>query len=246
MTPPDPNMAISRFKPEALAEYQRLVETVDQMIGDVEMIDVTSPVQAGNMNNVLGGVKTALATIELHRTRQLKPYSDMVKAINNAWRAPRETLEEAEMTAKRKLLAWTKAERTRIAREEEERRLAADEAREREASALSKFNAAVDARARAAAATEAKDASLALVVAESTAPVMPVRGVKTDGGDECVAHVTSGLRDVWRWKVLDEKAIPRQYWILDEKRLNAEVRGGARDIPGLSIYADEEISTRLS
>lgn len=238
--------ALALFEPEALVAYNDLVDTVDQMAGDVEMIDVNGPVQAGNLNNVLGGIKVALATVEFHRTAQVRPHNDATKAINAAWRVPKEALECAEATAKRKLLAWTKAERDRIALENDERQRVAQEARALEASALVKFNAAAEASARAAAAIEVKDASLAIVAVESSAPVMPIRGVKTDGGDECLSRVTSGLRDVWRWKIADENKVPRHYWILDEKRISAEVRGGARNIPGLAIYADEEISTRLS
>jgi septal ring factor EnvC (AmiA/AmiB activator) len=47
----------------------------------------------------------------------------------------------------------------------------------------------------------------------------------------------------WTFKILDEKKIQRKYLILDEKKINAEIKAGVRKIPGLEIY--EKISTSI-
>ncbi len=51
--------------------------------------------------------------------------------------------------------------------------------------------------------------------------------------------ITSSLgktftRKDWRWKVVDLNKIPREYFILDEKRINLEVKAHIKNIQGVS------------
>ena len=50
-------------------------------------------------------------------------------------------------------------------------------------------------------------------------------------------------RKVKRWRVKDEQQIPRQFWLLDEKKIGAAVRSGI-EIPGIEIYEDKELAIR--
>lgn len=52
------------------------------------------------------------------------------------------------------------------------------------------------------------------------------------------------IRKVWKFDVLDDEMVPREYLVVDEKLIRAAVAGGAREIPGVRIYQDEQIAVR--
>ena len=47
------------------------------------------------------------------------------------------------------------------------------------------------------------------------------------------------FKKVWLWEVVKFSAVPDIYKMVDDRKVNAEVRSGARDIPGLRIYEEE-------
>lgn len=49
-----------------------------------------------------------------------------------------------------------------------------------------------------------------------------------------------GTRRVKKWRVVDEARIPRDYWTLDEKKINAATKAGIT-VPGIEAY--EETTT---
>ena len=50
-------------------------------------------------------------------------------------------------------------------------------------------------------------------------------------------------RKTWTFKVVDEKTIPRDYMILDERKVKEAIRSGERKIKGLEIFQQEDLST---
>lgn len=51
-------------------------------------------------------------------------------------------------------------------------------------------------------------------------------------------------KKIWTFDVLNLDRVPRQYLILDDKKINAVIRGGVREIPGLKIYQKETIAVK--
>lgn len=62
---------------------------------------------------------------------------------------------------------------------------------------------------------------------------------KTQYGN--IATVT--VRKVWTYKVTNPEQVPREYLILDEKKIKEEIKTGKRVIPGLKIYQEEQAPT---
>jgi len=64
-----------------------------------------------------------------------------------------------------------------------------------------------------------------------------------DGRQEVLPQVSvqstlgKGWRDSWAWEVVNETAVPSEYWILDEKTIAAEVRDKKDkcNIPGIKV-----------
>jgi gas vesicle protein len=69
----------------------------------------------------------------------------------------------------------------------------------------------------------------------SAAPVVPAKAVQNNAGVV--------ISKVWKWKVTDESQIPREYLILDEKKINGIVKGmkGDTNIPGIEAYEDSQV-----
>lgn len=47
-----------------------------------------------------------------------------------------------------------------------------------------------------------------------------------------------GIRKAWKWKIVDEKKIPKKYWVLNEVMINQEVRNNKENtgIPGIETF----------
>ena len=48
----------------------------------------------------------------------------------------------------------------------------------------------------------------------------------------------------WAFKIVDFEKIPREYLVVDDKKVNAAIKAGVRNIDGLEIYQEIEIVTR--
>jgi hypothetical protein len=46
----------------------------------------------------------------------------------------------------------------------------------------------------------------------------------------------------WTWELVDRKLVPDAYKMIDNVKINQDVRNGVRAIPGLKIYQDERLS----
>ena len=71
-----------------------------------------------------------------------------------------------------------------------------------------------------------------------TANVAPVVASKV----EAVAGVS--VKKVWKYEIVDEKLIPREYLIPDTVKIGKMVRAGGDtlQIPGVRIYAESNLS----
>lgn len=60
------------------------------------------------------------------------------------------------------------------------------------------------------------------------------------------APVVSGVsvREVWRWELVDESKIPMEYYSLDHSKIDAAVKSGKREIPGIRVYQDAQVAVR--
>jgi len=116
------------------------------------------------------------------------------------------------------------AEAARRAEEERQRKIAEEAALQRAAD--------MEANGAGELATEMLDAAL-------SAPA-PTVTVEMD-----VPNVLSS-RDVWKWEIADVNAIPREYFVLDEKRVQREV-SALRDtfrVPGIRVWCEKTAVVR--
>jgi hypothetical protein len=55
---------------------------------------------------------------------------------------------------------------------------------------------------------------------------------------------SSSVSMVWTYEVEDFSKVPDEYKSLEAPRVNAQIRAGAREIPGLKIYQKEQVAFR--
>ncbi len=248
-----PVFGLALFSKQERCKYDMLAGEAQQLSRKLKDVAIKGAADAGFVNEALVSVKSLISEIEATRKQQTKPLKDQAKSIEDEWRPHTAALDELRAILDRKLVIWTQAEQERIAREQAEARRLQDEAARREAlaeeerqDALLKMGTAstteeyqdLEAQAQRAAAAAAS-ASQALMQARMAEPMEAPRGIRSDSG-------TSGLVDNWTFKVVNLEQVPREWLILDEQKVRAAVRGknGVRDIPGLSIYAEQSLSTR--
>lgn len=244
--------ALAKFEPNAMSTYEAACAAADEIGMELEDFQIASKADEARMNELLGQIKVALGNAEHSRTGMVKPLNEQVKAINDTWRRPREALEKLEAIVKRKLTLWIQAERERIAREQAELRRQQEEAARKAAEAerqkqeaLAKAEAAKSSKAREKAMAEAQraaeaeaSANQAIVTARAAEPMEAPKGIKTD-------TATTGLVERWTFRVVDKTQVPHEFLVVSDNAVRRAIAEGARNIPGLEIYADEILSTRI-
>ena len=53
-------------------------------------------------------------------------------------------------------------------------------------------------------------------------------------------HSTEGVRNVWTFEVQNVDNVPREYLMLDEKKIRQAIQSGERHIPGLMIFQKQQ------
>lgn len=157
--------------------------------------------------------------LEAERKRNVDPLNLELKEINTFFKSFTDKLSELKESAKKKVSDYQKEKEQK--RQAEQKKLDDILAKQRE-----------DELKKAAA--EGKTAP-AVGISLSVAPV--ANTIHSGTGS------ASG-RTVWKWSVEDLSKVPEEYFILDEKKINAEVKGGTRTIAGLKIYSEKDVSFR--
>lgn len=126
-----------------------------------------------------------------------------------------------------------------IARGESDHPPAVVEACRREVQRLDAIAAEQEA-ARQAQEAEARRAAAAALPEPVAAPV----AAAAPTGPRRTASGSVGTSKVWKFDVTDPQQVPREFLTVDERLIRQAVRDGARQIPGVHIYQDEQVRVR--
>ena len=168
------------------------------------------------------------------RKEMTKPLDESKKSIMDFFRKPVELLESAEKRIKMAMLTY-QAEQERIAREAQEKlRLAALKQEEEERRKLEAKAAKQEAKGNTEFAEELREkaADVSVDVAIVTANIQKIEGIST--------------RDVWKFRVIDETIVPRDYLIVNDKALGALATAtkGSFKIAGVEFYSEKVLASR--
>lgn len=219
MTPAAATAAVELYyEDHDVQEAQAAVRTVADEARELEITDDASDLVA---KTLLGQVTTARKRIEALKKRWLDPLNQQVKLIRGDFDAMAAPATEAEQILRSKVAVYYREKQEAARREEERLRKLAERRNEK-------------AVLRAVARGE-----------ELPPPVIPMPSIAAPAKTTRTATGSAvTMRKVWKWRVLDEAQIPREYFTLDEKKLNAVVKAGLREIPGVEVYETEEVTVR--
>ena len=169
--------------------------------------------------NLLGAIATAKKTLEEQRKFLVAPLNNHVKSINNRFKEYSLPLERADKILRGKVMAY-RQEQERKRREEEER--------------LRKLAEKEQAKLAKKAAKKGLPEPPPIIIPHIEAPV---RTVQADFG-------TASVKKVWTYEIVNENEIPREYLVVNEKKIAAVVKAGIREIPGVRIFETEQLAVR--
>lgn len=198
----------------------------DTMIEQAERAEIVDAASAEKGADLAKWFRVLFKKFEEERTALVKPLNDHVKMINARFKKTTSKLEQGQAIIDEKLLRWNRAE-------EERRKREADEARKK---------AEEEALAKAVALEEAGKADEASAVvndaASAPAPVQAIGPVRGDLGS------VASVRKIWTFEVVDVAKVPAEYVEVKSTAVNAAIRAGVREIPGLRIFEKDSIAVR--
>jgi hypothetical protein len=230
-----------------LAAFDPLRAQVTQFVGPAMEIRVDSKVTSDGALESARDVKNIGKRIEEKRKELVAPLNELVKRINSYAKKISEPLDDAEKHLKSQLVAWEQklavereAERKRLeaaalAEEERLRKLQAkeDQKRKNELTAAEMFGTEEDPIAAA-------DERQAMIDRDFDATQMTLSAE----ANAIEKNRVSGTQRVWRFQIMDERSVPREFCSPDAMIIREAVRNGVREIQGVRIYEDIQISVR--
>ena len=196
------------------------------LLAQAEKAEITTMELCGTGGDLAAHLRTKRTDLDNSRKELVQPLNNHVKMINAKYNGVIAIYKDAEKVIKDKMGAFMA---------EEERR------QEAEAAAARK-KAEDEALARAAELQEAGETDTAEAVLDTVAEMAdkaPAR-VQASGGYGAKAST----RKTWTFDVVDLHAIPKEWLLVDEKKVKAAISAGTRDIPGLKIYQKTTVQVR--
>lgn len=225
---------------------------IPERVLSLEVVTIHNDVDEANAVDGLAFVQTVRKKIEEARTELKRPHLEAGRRIDESAKPLLEKLDGVIGHLKKAILVYKQA-KIDVARAEEERRqqeyarqlMEAEKARQREAAeAAEKARlAAIDAGGFE---DDAEEAAAEAVEEVSAMVVAPPRPVPVPEATTKASIGSATLQRRWTFEVLDQRAVPHDYLMVNEVAIRADIRAGIREIPGIRIYQEEIITGRRS
>lgn len=206
-----------------------LANEAAKIITDCKEVKVTNDEQRGNILELVKRIKGVAKGLEDERMATTRPMDEAKKEVMNLYRQPLDNLTKAESIIKRAVLEYDQEQRRKA--EELQAKLRA----EAEAKARKERERLEKQAALAVEKGQAEKAEMLLDKADNVVAFVPVV--------QAVETKTQGVssRKVWKYRITDANALPREYMIPNEAMLAALARStqGNIPVPGVEFYAED-------
>lgn len=200
-------------------EVVELTAEASSLEQKAKAIIVNDDVSAGEATNLLSFIATAKKKLEERRKFFVKPLNDQVKKVNDFFKGYNAPLDKADKTLRGKVLAY-RQEVQRKQREEQDRlRILAAKEQERLEKKAEKKGEPVPAPI-----------------------IVPAAPPQESTIKAAMGSATAKL--IWTFDITDAAQVPREYLVVDPMKIRAAVKMGTREIPGVNIYSEEQLSVR--
>jgi len=193
-------------------------------------IIITNNIDYERVGDELKQIKSIFNALDTKRKKATMPIDNAKKEIMNWFRRPLERLETAESKRKRAMLTYQQEQERK--RREEEARLQEKARKEAERLAARAEKAEANGNIEKAETLRQEAQEKEMLTPVVASPVEKVAGIST--------------KKVWKFEIVNEDLIPREYMIADEARIGKVVRAtaGTLTIPGVRIYAEDVLAAR--
>ncbi len=241
-----PPAARDPFDPAPLAElFDKFRGQIDAMRAQAATVQVVDQASHDVALTMIGEAKQVAGKIEKKRKEVKEPYLQMGKAIDGFANPLVGALKDIAGKLEAAIRPWIiEQDRKRREAEAEARRAAEEARRKAEAEAAEK---ARQAAAEAEAKHEPPPPPEPVVI-----PAVPDVPAETRSK---VETATASVDLVWDWHIEDLFAALQNQALVDARQkeltkaiapwINAQVKAGAREIPGVAIYQTEKVKTRV-
>jgi hypothetical protein len=222
------------------AESYALIQAASNQLHLVEAVAIATPEEAQGAVDQIAQIKGLAKKIVNHRLSKTKPLDEDKEKIMDFFRPAVEWLDKAEALLKNAVNVFNAEQRKRQAEAEAERRRLETEERERQAEAQRQAEAllvqAEDAAPEQAEVLEAQAEALQEVAKPLALPVTFIPE-KTKG---------ASTRQNWKFRIVDPAYIPREYLMIDEKKLGAYAKAmkASASVPGVEFYPEDVLAVR--
>lgn len=206
----------------------------NQMLEFVKCQKVTSNEDYQSANEKLKDIKRLYKDLDEKRKSITRPIDAAKKSVMDFFKAPLFALSESERHLKATMLDWNREQERK--RREEERKLqeAARKEEEKRRKALERKAVKAEQKGKEELAQELREEKETVYVAP---PVMPEIRPSAHG---------SSIRKVWKAKVVSMEKLPKEFLIIDQKKLDGVARAtkGTMSIEGVEFYTEDIMSIR--
>jgi len=203
---------------EAQNAFLALKKRFDELGEEVKALEVVNDETCEKASEMLVMIKKCEKKLDEERKKRIAIPNQFVRKVNARAKEFLNPLLKLERDLKAKIRDY----KIRLELERREMEKKAEEERKRLQEQLDK---------------EAKEKGIEPVKLPEIAMPKEKLKVNTDNG-------TVYEKKRWTFKIVDFEKIPREYLMVDSKRVNAAIRAGVREIPGIEIYQEVEIATR--
>lgn len=271
-TAPEPEVLSGEVIPstERLDEIKNARQAaIDPFVIAAKSITIENGEDAEGATEVLAEIQRRKKSLEAERTHLVGPINEAKSRVQNLFNKLKAPLDEAREILEPKLLAFQDAEDRRIAAENAQRerelreKQRAEQARidaERAQAAVKAKQAADDAMAASQKLSEGDDADTeaeAIAAADAARKAADELDAKRQERPafelaereevKTTVQTSSGSatrRKSWVGEVADESAIPREFMKVDQTKINAAIKAGAREIAGVKIYEKSSLAVK--
>jgi hypothetical protein len=235
--PPPPLPPLLPEIPDPSQKLKPINVGAAELVSQANKLVITDQASLDAAGQLLSRIKKAWKGVDDKRKEWVDPLNKTVKRINEIFAGPLQSLKDAENHTKRVIDQYQQAEQRR--KEEAariEREKAAEAARQEAIRKLEEQKPLV-----AAAGPEAVAQLEEAIVEEADRKVEAIRTapVVTTAAPRAAGTTTA---KVWDYEVTDLSQVPREYLMLDDKKIrNAVIHQDIRGIAGLRIFQKDQI-----
>lgn len=231
-------------------ETQNQLQQFDQLQADIQLyvkpvmgLKVADAETQKSATVSVKEIKTWAKKVEERRKELTAPLRARIEQINSIAEKISSPLTDAEKHCKTELIAYDKV--LEVERQKQLKAIEEERKKKEQEAAIAAKKAQEQAEAAAMFGSGANETRAALVANAEAERIKDEAAKEARRETKTIeANRVSGIREIWKYEILDSSKVPDQFWIIDDISIGKAVRAGAREIAGVRIYSEQTLGVR--